>query len=34
MLRRSTDPQYTHYIFNENQFNPAYTGSRELLSTN
>ena len=28
------DPQYTHYIFNENQFNPAYTGSRELLSTN
>lgn len=28
------DPQYTHYIYNENQFNPAYAGSRELLSTN
>lgn len=28
------DPLYTHYVYNENLFNPAYAGSREMFSIN
>lgn len=28
------DPLYTHYVYNENMFNPAYAGSREMFSIN
>lgn len=28
------DPQYTQYMYNTQQFNPAYAGNREMLSAN
>lgn len=31
-MHAQQDPQYTHYMYNTNQINPAYAGSREVMS--
>lgn len=32
VMHAQQDPQYTHYMYNTNHVNPAYAGSREVMS--